>query len=845
MYLIYNSDGSIKYARTDDYIMQHSNNVNSIFIAIDGMNTALWTANAVFTLPNDQSHTKTASRKNFDFSGESYSGYEILLSNAETLYAGNLGINIRLISTSSEQIMWTYTFNQTINATTDDWDEPISNAEYESLLQAIGSNIDAYDKHLIRAYETLGLAQADISNLALKEIVFVGSSSLNYSLYQKTNTRTLTLINSKEYNDLLAKQIKNAGLTTTLLNGIVTTQLTRNDNTSLQDTFDLNDFTYSKSNLYTKSESDARFLNADYSYSKAETNALLDDKVDKAVGYGLMSDSEKTKLSGIESGAEVNVIETVKVNGTALIPDEKAVDVSVPTAYALTPNMDGVASSGASTSFAKGDHTHPTDTSRLAINPNGTDNLLDSNNKINTTYIPDTLLGQVSFKGTWNASSSTSQIVGTLSDGNYYICSAGGRYNPDGTDTGTANYYGVGDWAIYHTGTGWDKVANTDAVTMVNSQIGSIETYKGSWATNTPYYKGDIVQYNNELYLCLTTHTSSTTFDATKFKIFNESELYYCTYGTTTFAEITSALSSGKLPVCIYNDRAYTFASYTSSTYIFSSAQSDYLRYATVNDSNVWAVSVYNIEIKANMVTSLSNSSTDTQYPSAKCVYNELATKQGTLTAGSNIQINNNVISATDTTYSLATTSSAGLMPTLASSSVSTQTQSTKFLREDGSWQAPSYTTAKSADNTTIEDNSNVLSVKAFPLTTSAPSSDNTSGVLNIVKLSEKPQTMYSGYIYMVETSAPAGYTVTLTTHSMYGNPYGVTYAVNGGEAVDITSSGTTILNNVSTITLSCGWVCDRCNYNLNNTGDVSFRGQTVTLTITEDSTLHIEFEED
>lgn len=39
-----------------------------------------------------------------------------------------------------------------------------------------------------------------------------------------------------------------------------------------------------------------------------------------------------------------------------------------------------------------------------------------------------------------------------------------------------------------------------------------------------------------------------------------------------------------------------------------------------------------------------------------------LATKQGTLTAGSNITINGNTISATDTTYSNATTSTAGLM---------------------------------------------------------------------------------------------------------------------------------------------------------------------------------------
>lgn len=39
-----------------------------------------------------------------------------------------------------------------------------------------------------------------------------------------------------------------------------------------------------------------------------------------------------------------------------------------------------------------------------------------------------------------------------------------------------------------------------------------------------------------------------------------------------------------------------------------------------------------------------------------------------------------------------ASTSAAGLMPALASASVSSQTQNTKFLREDGSWAAPSYT---------------------------------------------------------------------------------------------------------------------------------------------------------
>ena len=44
-----------------------------------------------------------------------------------------------------------------------------------------------------------------------------------------------------------------------------------------------------------------------------------------------MSKDDKTKLNNIDSGAQVNVIETVKVNGTALSVTDKAVNVTVPT----------------------------------------------------------------------------------------------------------------------------------------------------------------------------------------------------------------------------------------------------------------------------------------------------------------------------------------------------------------------------------------------------------------------------------------------------------------------------------------------------------------------------------
>lgn len=77
----------------------------------------------------------------------------------------------------------------------------------------------------------------------------------------------------------------------------------------------------------------------------SKIKAALSGKVDVVSGKGLSSNdytsAEKTKLNGIASGAQVNVIESVKVNGTALTPSSKAVDVSVPTKVSQLTNDSG------------------------------------------------------------------------------------------------------------------------------------------------------------------------------------------------------------------------------------------------------------------------------------------------------------------------------------------------------------------------------------------------------------------------------------------------------------------------------------------------------------------------
>ena len=129
--------------------------------------------------------------------------------------------------------------------------------------------------------------------------------------------------------------------------------------------------------------------------AKDALQANIDTKVDKVSGKGLSTNDytteEKNKLSGIAAGAQVNVIETVKVNGVALTPSSKAVNVSVPTgalaskdvvakgdlADALKTEIEGKLNASAVTGdllthnaseFATAGHNHDTVYSKLDHN---------------------------------------------------------------------------------------------------------------------------------------------------------------------------------------------------------------------------------------------------------------------------------------------------------------------------------------------------------------------------------------------------------------------------------------------------------------------------------------------
>ena len=85
-------------------------------------------------------------------------------------------------------------------------------------------------------------------------------------------------------------------------------------------------------NIATNGDDISLELNESY-YTESEIDTLLLSKVNTESGKGLstndFSDTYKNKINGIESGAEVNVIETVKVNGSALTPTNKAVNIDI------------------------------------------------------------------------------------------------------------------------------------------------------------------------------------------------------------------------------------------------------------------------------------------------------------------------------------------------------------------------------------------------------------------------------------------------------------------------------------------------------------------------------------
>ena len=102
-----------------------------------------------------------------------------------------------------------------------------------------------------------------------------------------------------------------------------------------------------------------------------------------------------------------------------------------------------------------------------------------------------------------------------------------------------------------------------------------------------------------------------------------EEEVFKAIYGTTTFDEIKAAYDSGKVVHCDYKTYCYVLSRILDVAVYFD-AMSAPNSYRITCSADGWAETTYQLELKTNKTTSLSSTSTDTQYPSAKAVYDAL-----------------------------------------------------------------------------------------------------------------------------------------------------------------------------------------------------------------------------
>ena len=113
------------------------------------------------------------------------------------------------------------------------------------------------------------------------------------------------------------------------------------------------------------------------------------------------------------------------------------------------------------------------------------------------------------------------------------------------------------------------------------------------------------------------------------------SEVFVAEYGVTSYAGVYNAYNAGKAVFVSYNnglfplikiDTSLKVAYFSNVIYLSNSnsVENIFIVIHFVQGSWVWDVTTYIVEQTSNKVTSLSSSSTDEEYPSAKCVYDEL-----------------------------------------------------------------------------------------------------------------------------------------------------------------------------------------------------------------------------
>lgn len=230
--------------------------------------------------------------------------------------------------------------------------------------------------------------------------------------------------------------------------------------------------------------------NTDGTIRQKELTDLLNGKAAKVHTHTLTDITDVTAtaaeinyLSGVTSNVQTQINSKAKQSDLTSHTGNTTVHITAAERTKWNAKQDALT--------ADTDYLTPTTAANTYVNkkPDGSSNLIE-NNKINTAYLPDYMLGQMVYGGTLSGTTATltnnaksklnttsntitltndtTAVTGYVAnEGIYYIATASSSFASLGITTG--------DWLI-STGVGWQKIDNTDAVTGVKGS--SESTYR-------------------------------------------------------------------------------------------------------------------------------------------------------------------------------------------------------------------------------------------------------------------------------------------------------------------------------------------------------------------------------
>lgn len=151
------------------------------------------------------------------------------------------------------------------------------------------------------------------------------------------------------------------------------------------------------------------------------------------------------------------------------------------------------------------------------------------------------------------------------------------------------------------------------------------------WAAISSGITALLVQKLSDLPTEVVTYVTQTLTDAQKQQAranigATAPEIFWATYGVTTASQIDQAVADGKFVACIYNGNLYCYSGKDGTFLYFSRVYAgvQVVQLRIVLSSGSWATQTSGIQVVSSRVNTINNTATNTQYPSAKAVFDSL-----------------------------------------------------------------------------------------------------------------------------------------------------------------------------------------------------------------------------